>query len=159
MIRSGRLIAPRDVTACSSLIRWIVSIRCSAIHRRALKPRSQIRKFTRALDHKRSFVMFGDFDTGMDAPLAGYARKLTGVKAHLENSRAISSRSPARDPTQRLPATCFPGGTLGIIQLSNAEILPGSEIVMLEVARPAQSGSDHLARNAGALGRLQPRRR
>ena len=27
----------------------------------------------------------------------------------------------------------FPGGTLGIIQLSNAEILPGSEIVTLEL--------------------------
>ena len=30
--------------------------------------------------------MFGDFDTDMEAPLMGYARKLTGVKAHLENS-------------------------------------------------------------------------
>src|SRR5207237_6675091 len=38
------------------------------------------------IDHKRSFMMFGDFETDMDAPLAGYSRKLTGVKAHLENA-------------------------------------------------------------------------
>jgi hypothetical protein len=38
-------------------------------------------------DHKRSFAMFGDFEADMDAPLAGYDRKLTGVKTHLENSR------------------------------------------------------------------------
>jgi len=33
--------------------------------------------------------MFGDFDTDMDAPLMGYARKLT-ESAHLETRMAIS---------------------------------------------------------------------
>ena len=39
------------------------------------------------LDHNRSYAMFGDLDADMEqVPLAGYTRKLTGVKLHLENS-------------------------------------------------------------------------
>ncbi len=85
------------------------------------------------LDHKRSFVMFGDFDTGMDAPLSGYARKLTGVQAHLENSQGDFITVTGARPDTSFARDVFPGGTLGIIQLSNAEILPGSEIVTLEL--------------------------
>ena len=44
------------------------------------------------IDRKRSYAMFGDFEADMDAPLMGYGRKLTGVKAHLENCRVIRSR-------------------------------------------------------------------
>ena len=85
------------------------------------------------LDHKRSFVMFGDFDTGMDAPLSGYARKLTGVQAHLENSQGDFITVTGARPDTAFARDVFPGGTLGIIQLSSAEILPGSEIVTLEL--------------------------
>lgn len=86
------------------------------------------------LDHKRSFVMFGDFDTGVDAPaLSGYARKLTGVQAHLENSQGDFITVTGARPDTSFARDVFPGGTLGIIQLSNAEILPGSEIVTLEL--------------------------
>jgi len=85
------------------------------------------------LDHKRSFVMFGDFDTGMDAPLSGYARKLTGVQAHLENSQGDFITVTGARPDTAFARDVFPGGTLGIIQLTNAEILPGSEIVTLEL--------------------------
>ena len=38
------------------------------------------------IDRKRSYLMFGDFEADMNAPLMGYGRKLTGVKLHLENS-------------------------------------------------------------------------
>ena len=85
------------------------------------------------IDHKRSFVMFGDFDTGMDAPLSGYSRKLTGVQAHLENSQGDFITVTGARPDTAFARDVFPGGTLGIIQLSSAEILPGSEIVTLEL--------------------------
>ena len=50
--------------------------------------------------------MFGDFEADMDAPLSGYARKLTGVKLHLENSGGdLHHVSPAHDPIPRLRAT------------------------------------------------------
>jgi uncharacterized repeat protein (TIGR01451 family) len=85
------------------------------------------------IDHKRSFAMFGDFETDMDAPLAGYSRKLTGVKAHLENSRGDFITITGARPDTSFARDVFPAGTLGIMQLSNADILPGSETVLLEV--------------------------
>lgn len=85
------------------------------------------------LDHKRSFVMFGDFETGMEAPLAGYARKLTGVKAHLENSSGDFITVTGARPDTAFARDVFPAGALGIVQLSNFEILPGSETVVLEL--------------------------
>ncbi len=85
------------------------------------------------IDHKRSFVMFGDFDTDIDAPLAGYDRKLTGVKVHLENSRGDFVSFTGARPDTAFARDVFAAGALGIIQLSSAEILPGSETVMLEV--------------------------
>ena len=85
------------------------------------------------IDHKRSFAMFGDFETDMDAPLSGYARKLTGVKAHLENSRGDFVTVTGARPDTAFARDVFAAGALGIIQLSNTDILPGSETVMLEV--------------------------
>ena len=85
------------------------------------------------IDHKRSYVMFGDFDTAMDAPLSGYARKLTGVQAHLENSGGDFITFTGARPDTAFARDVFPGGTLGILQLSSGEILPGSEIVTLEL--------------------------
>jgi len=85
------------------------------------------------LDHKRSFAMFGDFDADMEAPLAGYARKLTGVKAHLENSQGDFVTVTGARPDTAFARDVFAAGSLGILQLSNGEILPGSETVLLEV--------------------------
>ncbi|HMH45256.1 MAG TPA: hypothetical protein VK557_17350, partial [Pyrinomonadaceae bacterium] len=85
------------------------------------------------IDHKRSFAMFGDFDTDMDAPLAGYARKLTGVKAHIENSQGDFVTITGARPDTAFARDVFAAGALGIIQLSNTDILPGSETVVLEV--------------------------
>jgi uncharacterized repeat protein (TIGR01451 family) len=84
------------------------------------------------IDHKRSFMMFGDFETDMDAPLAGYSRKLTGVKAHFENSGGDFITITGARPDTSFARDVFAAGQLGIIQLSNAEILPGSETVLLE---------------------------
>ncbi len=84
------------------------------------------------IDHKRSFAMFGDYETDMDAPLAAYARKLTGVKLHVENSNGDFISVTGARPDTAFARDVFPAGTLGLIQLSNAEILPGSETVVLE---------------------------
>ena len=85
------------------------------------------------LDHKRSYAMFGDFDTDMDAPLMGYARKLTGVKAHVENSNGDFITVTGARPDTAFARDVFAAGALGIMQLSSGEILPGSETVTLEV--------------------------
>src|SRR5215510_3743702 len=85
------------------------------------------------IDHKRSYLMFGDFDTDNDATLAGYTRKLTGVKAHLENSQGDFITVTGARPDTAFARDVFAAGSLGIIQLSNAEVLPGSEMVLLEV--------------------------
>lgn len=85
------------------------------------------------LDHKRSYAMFGDFEADMEAPLAGYARKLTGVKAHLENSQGDFVTVTGARPDTAFARDVFPAGSLGILQLSNGEILPGSETVVLEI--------------------------
>jgi uncharacterized repeat protein (TIGR01451 family) len=85
------------------------------------------------IDHKRSYAMFGDFEADMEAPLAGYSRKLTGVKLHLENSQGDSVTVTGARPDTAFARDVFPAGSLGILQLSNGEILPGSETVVLEI--------------------------
>ncbi len=85
------------------------------------------------VDHKRSYAAFGDFEADMEAPLAGYARKLTGVKAHLENSQGDFVTVTGARPDTAFARDVFAAGSLGVLQLSNAEILPGSETVLLEV--------------------------
>jgi uncharacterized repeat protein (TIGR01451 family) len=85
------------------------------------------------LDHKRSYAMFGDFEADMDAPLAGYTRKLTGVKAHLENANGDFITIAGARPDTTFARDVFAAGGLSLMQLSNAEILPGSETVTLEV--------------------------
>ncbi|HKP36538.1 MAG TPA: hypothetical protein VJT71_06740, partial [Pyrinomonadaceae bacterium] len=85
------------------------------------------------IDRKRSYAMFGDFETEMNAPLMGYNRKLTGVKLHLENSQGDSIIVTGARPDTSFARDVFPAGSLGILQLSNGEILPGSENVILEI--------------------------
>lgn len=85
------------------------------------------------IDHKRSYAMFGDFEAEMNAPLVAYNRKLTGVKLHLENSSGDAITVTGARPDTAFARDVFPAGTLGIVNLSNAEILPGSENVMLEI--------------------------
>lgn len=85
------------------------------------------------VDHKRSYAMFGDFEADMEAPLAGYGRKLTGVKAHLENSRGDFVAIGGARPDTAFARDVFPAGSLSLIQLSNFDILTGSEAVVIEV--------------------------
>lgn len=86
------------------------------------------------LDRKRSYAMFGDFDAEMDdLPLTGYTRKLTGVKVHVENSSGDSITLTGARPDTAFARDVFPAGSLSLLRLSHAEILPGSETVTLEV--------------------------
>jgi len=86
------------------------------------------------LDHGRSYAMFGDLDADMEqVPLAGYTRKLTGVKLHLENSGGDFVTVTGARPDTSFARDVFPAGSLSIIQLGYGEILQGSETVAIEV--------------------------
>ena len=86
------------------------------------------------LDHGRSYLMFGDFEADMEnLALTGYARKLTGVKLHAENSQGDFVTVTGARPDTSFARDVFPGGQLGVIRLSHGEILPGSETLTIEV--------------------------
>jgi hypothetical protein len=86
------------------------------------------------LDHGRSYAMFGDLDADMEqVPLAGYTRKLTGVKVHLENNGGDFVTVTGAKPDTSFARDVFPAGGLSIIQLGHGELLQGSETVAIEV--------------------------
>jgi uncharacterized repeat protein (TIGR01451 family) len=86
------------------------------------------------IDRKRSYAMFGDYDADMnDLALTGYSRKLTGVKVHLENAGGDFVTITGARPDTAFTRDVFPAGSLSLMRLSHAEILPGSETVTLEV--------------------------
>ncbi len=86
------------------------------------------------LDRNRSYAMFGDFEAGLaDTQLAGYSRKLTGVKVHLENSNGDFIAVTGARPDTSFARDVFPAGRIGLINLSYPDVLPGSETVALEV--------------------------
>lgn len=86
------------------------------------------------VDHKLSYAMFGDLDADMgDVPLAGYTRKLTGVKLHLENSGSDFVTVTGARPDTSFARDVFPAGGLSIIHLAYGNILQGSETVTIEV--------------------------
>jgi hypothetical protein len=86
------------------------------------------------LDHGRSYAMFGDLDADMEqVPLAGYTRKLTGVKLHLENDGGDFVSVTGARPDTSFAREVFPGGGLSILHLGHGDILQGSETVALEV--------------------------
>jgi uncharacterized repeat protein (TIGR01451 family) len=100
------------------------------------------------LDRGPSFVMFGDFNPDQDATnipngttapaagarlLTGYSRNLTGIKLHLDNGRGDSLTLTGARPDTAFARDVFPGGGFGLLQLSQTDILPGSENVVLEI--------------------------
>jgi uncharacterized repeat protein (TIGR01451 family) len=86
------------------------------------------------IDRDRSYAMFGDFEAGMsETQLAGYSRKLTGVKVHLENSNGDFIAVTGARPDTSFARDVFPAGRIGLINLSYPDVLPGSETVALEV--------------------------
>jgi uncharacterized repeat protein (TIGR01451 family) len=86
------------------------------------------------LDRGRSYFLFGDFETeNRNAGLASYTRKLTGVKLHLENAKGDYISLTGARPDTGFARDVFPGGALGFARLSHAEVLPGSETLVIEV--------------------------
>lgn len=85
------------------------------------------------LDHKNSYAMFGDMETDMDkSVLAGYSRKLTGVKLHLENNSGDFISVTGARPDTAFARDVFPGGGLSLMRLSHINILQGSEVLNIE---------------------------
>ncbi|HEY9282499.1 MAG TPA: hypothetical protein VIP46_03500, partial [Pyrinomonadaceae bacterium] len=86
------------------------------------------------VDRGRSYAMFGDFEADMnETALAGYARRLTGVKVHLENSRGDFLTATGARPDTAFARDVFPASRLGLVSLTHADVLQGSESVVLEV--------------------------
>jgi uncharacterized repeat protein (TIGR01451 family) len=86
------------------------------------------------LDRGRSYFLFGDFEAeNAEGGLASYTRRLTGVKAHVENSRGDYVSVTGARPDTSFARDVFPGGTFTFARLSNADVLPGSEAVTIEV--------------------------
>lgn len=86
------------------------------------------------LDRGRSYFLFGDFESeNRNSGLASYTRKLTGVKVHLENAKGDYISLTGARPDTAFARDVFPGGALGFARLSHAEILPGSESLIIEV--------------------------
>ncbi|MBV8855594.1 MAG: DUF11 domain-containing protein [Acidobacteria bacterium] len=86
------------------------------------------------LDRGRSYFLFGDFETeNRNSGLASYARKLTGVKLHLEDSKGDYVSLTGARPDTAFARDVFPGGALGFARLSHGEVLPGSETLVIEV--------------------------
>ena len=86
------------------------------------------------IDRRRSYAMFGDMEADLDQPtLSGYSRKLTGVKLHLENDKGDFISVTGARPDTAFSRDVIPGGGLSIVRLSHGDILPGSEVLTLEV--------------------------
>jgi uncharacterized repeat protein (TIGR01451 family) len=86
------------------------------------------------LDRGRSYLLFGDFEAeSAEGGLASYTRRLTGVKAHVENSRGDYVSVTGARPDTSFARDVFPGGTFTFARLSHPEVLPGSEVVTIEV--------------------------
>ena len=84
-------------------------------------------------DHGLSYGMFGDFNADMEkSRLLGYTRKLTGGKVHLENRNGDSITVTGARPDTAFARQIIPGGSLGLVQLSFGDILPGSEVLTVE---------------------------
>ena len=85
------------------------------------------------LDRGRSYALFGDFEADMSSSrLTGYGRKLTGVKIHAENSGGDFLTVSGARPDTSFARQVIPGGELGFVRLKHFDILPGSELLVLE---------------------------
>lgn len=86
------------------------------------------------LDRGLSYAMFGDMEADMDrSTLAGYNRRLTGVKLHLERSNGDFVSLTGARPDTAFARDVFPAGGMSLMRLAHTDLLPGSEVVTLEV--------------------------
>ena len=79
----------------------------------------------RALDHKRSYVMFGDLKPTWTPPLDGYCAQADRSQGSLRKFKGRLHHHHGRATRHLVRARCFPAGELGVMQLSNGEVLAG----------------------------------
>jgi len=101
-------------------------------------------------DRGRHYALFGDFtlsgaetrafETGaqtasgrLQPQLFSYERKLTGAKTHLEAKDGSFVTVAGARPDTEFMREVFPGGSFGLLRLSSADILAGSETITVEV--------------------------
>lgn len=86
------------------------------------------------LDRGRNYALFGDFEADLDSNrLLGYSRRLTGVKLHLEGNNGDFVTVTGARPDTAFARQVIPGGSLSFVRLDYADILPGSDVLYLEV--------------------------
>lgn len=86
------------------------------------------------LDRGRNYALFGDFEADLDSNrLLGYSRRLTGVKLHLENAKGDFVTVTGARPDTAFARQIISGGSLSFVRLDYADILPGSDVLYLEV--------------------------
>lgn len=86
------------------------------------------------LDRGRSYALFGDFDADMQrSRLLAYGRRLTGVKLHLENGNGDFVTATGARPDTSFARQLIKGGSLGIVQLFYPDLMPGSELLTIEI--------------------------
>jgi len=85
-------------------------------------------------------ILYGDFDTGINAGVATYARRLTGARALFGND-TVSLTAFLTDTSQSFVEDSFPAdGTSGPFMLSRDGILPFSESVHIETTSRTDPG-------------------
>jgi len=77
--------------------------------------------------------MFGDFEADMEAPLSGYARKLTGVQSAPGKRAGRLCYGDRRATGHWCCPRYFPAGAFRNTAAFKRRDLPGSETVVLEV--------------------------
>jgi uncharacterized repeat protein (TIGR01451 family) len=86
------------------------------------------------LDRGRSYAMFGDFEANMQrSRLLSYGRRLTGVKLHLENANGDFVTATGARPDTSFARQIIKGGSAGLVQLFYPDLMPGSELLSLEI--------------------------
>jgi uncharacterized repeat protein (TIGR01451 family) len=85
------------------------------------------------LDQGRSHILFGDMTTDLEGlHLIGYSRKLTGVNVHLEDTAGDYATVTGARPGTAFGRDVFAGGSLGEVSLSHANVVDGSDNLILE---------------------------
>jgi uncharacterized repeat protein (TIGR01451 family) len=86
------------------------------------------------LDRGRNYALFGDFDADMEkSRLMSYGRRLTGVKLHLENNNGDFVTVTGARPDTSFARQIIKGGSAGLTQLFYTDIMPGSELLTIEI--------------------------
>ena len=92
------------------------------------------RKLYLRIDHKKSYLLLGDFQTRSDdevRALGNYQRSLNGARAHYENSRVDATAWVSRDTTRQIVEEIAADGTSGPYRFRTANGLINSERVEL----------------------------